>query len=195
VGGVEDPVTAAVMDVFRLVCWVAWLDGLVIVSERPTAIRHGRDNTMLHAERQPAIVWDDGTYLNSWNGVELLAGFWDWTGEQVTACDNLELRSIAIEYMGWEPIAESLTPLAVADDPGNPGHVIELYEFAVASGLESMSADRRHFVRVTKASPTMDGTRRSYIIQVVPLITDPVAAVVESFGVSADVYQDLARAC
>lgn len=194
VGGVEDPVTAAALDVFRLVSCVAWLDGLVIVSERPVVIRRGVDD-MLHAERQPAIVWDDGTYLNWWNGVELPAGFWDWTGDQVIACDNLELRSIAIEYMGWEPIAESLTPIAVADDPGNPGQVIELYEFTVASGLESVPGERQRFVRVTNASPCLDGSRRSYIIQVAPWITDPVAAVAESFGVSADVYRDLVRAC
>jgi len=194
VGGIDDPLIAAILDVLRVVGYISAWEGLAIVSDRPIVIRRGFDDAF-HSERQPAIIWEDGTYLNWWNGVELPAGFWDWTGEQVIACNNLELRSIAIEYMGWEPIAESLTPLAVADDPGNPGQVIELYELAVASGLESVPAEWRHFIRVTNASPNMDGTRRSYIIQVAPWITDPVAAVAESFGVSVDMYRGLARAC
>ena len=75
------------------------------------------------------------------------------------------------------------------------GQVIELCEFVVASSLASVPAERRRFVRVTNASPSMDGTRRSYIIQVSPRITDPVEAVARSFGVSADEYRNLARAC
>jgi len=195
VGGIDDPLIAAVLDVLRTVGYISAWEGLAIVSDRPVAIRRADDQTTFHAEGQPAIVWADGTYLNWWNGVELPADFWDWTGQQVIDCDNLELRSIAIECMGWEPIAESLTPLAVADDPANPGQVIELYEFVVASGVQSVPAERRHFVRVTNASPSMDGTRRSYIIQVSPRITDPVEAVARSFGVSADEYRNLARAC
>ena len=40
------------------------------------------------------------------------------------------------------------------------GQVIELCEFVVASGQELASGERRRFVRVTNASPSMDGTCR-----------------------------------
>jgi len=195
VGGIDDRLIASALDVLRLVGCVSSWEGLAIVSDRPVTIRRQPDSLTVQANGEPAIEWRDGNFLNRWNGIDLPQDFWDWTAEQAIACSNLELRSIAIEHMGWAPIADSLEPLAVADDPGNPGQVIELYAFIVSSGLEAALVDRRHFVRVTNASPNMDGTHRTFVIQVPPWIADPVEAVAHSFGISAEAYRNLARAC
>jgi hypothetical protein len=196
--GVDDPVIRATVDVLQQVSFFAPMEGLVLVADRPIVVREtraDRSTRRLHGDKKPAVGWDDGTGLNYWNGYALPEGFWQWTPEQVVSCHNLELRSIAIRSMGWEAIVGALSPIAVAEDPGHPGHVIELFSFAVASANPLTESVRQQFVRVTNASPDMDGTHRTYILQVHPYVTDPVTAVAESFGVSTEAYRNLARAC
>ena len=65
----------------RAAGYISTCDGLAIVSDRPAIILPADDQITFHAEKQPA-------------------DFWDWTGAQVIACDNLELRSIVIECVG-----------------------------------------------------------------------------------------------
>jgi len=193
VTGLDDPVIEATLDVLRGVGAFAPLEHLVLVCERPRLI-HFNQQGDLHAQGQPAIVWADYSWLNYWNGEALPADFWDWTAERLILCDNLVWRRIGAEHIGWTPIVESLQAIAVADDPANPGQVIELHAFNVAHDLPLQRDKEVRFVRVTNATKEVDGTRRSFVIQVPPWCKDPVAAVAQSFGVSAATYRQLARA-
>ncbi|MCL2785348.1 MAG: hypothetical protein FWD55_07930 [Propionibacteriaceae bacterium] len=193
--GVHDPVIAAALDVLRSVGCIAPLEGLALVAERPCFIRYDAGSHVLHALGRPAVEWDDGTGLAFWNDRVLPSTIWDWTPAEVLACPNLQLRSIAIQNMGWEPIIDSLEPWAVAEDPGNPGQVIEMYRVVVSSGFAHAPAERRQYVRVANASLDMDGTRRRFVLQVPTWIDDPVGAVAATFGVTAEVYRGLVRAC
>jgi len=193
--GLDDPVMAAALRVLESVGGVVLLDGLAIVMDRPRVVRRDLLATRLHAHREPALEWRDGATVNVWNEWILPSDFWQWTPEQVMECPDLELRRIAMEGMDISRILNVLEPVAVADDPANPGQVIELYNIDMTEAMETEPARRRRFVRVTNASPDKNGTRRAYIIQVAPWADDPVEAVATSFGVSVDAYRELARAC
>ena len=194
VSGVRDPLVELTLAVLRGTGWFAPFDQLAVLADRPVNVSFDSDSLLdagreFHAEGQPAIRWDDQAELSWWHGTELPAGFWSWTIKDVVDCANTKLRRIALAHLDPKTFAGQLAPVAVADDPANPGQVIELYELP---GVRGKAATK--FVRVANASLNMDGTRRTYLLHVPPTVTDPVEAMAMSFGVDADTYRGLVRA-
>ena len=191
--GLRDRVIERTLSVLRGVGWFAPFDQLALLADRPVNVSFGPGSLLaadrqFHAVGRPAIRWNDSEELNWWNGVELPSGFWRWTLADVAACADPAWRRIALDHLDPGSVSGQLEPLAVADDPANPGRVIELYELPVAGGGSIK------FVRVTNASPDMDSTFRRFLLHVPPTATDPLAAVADSFGVDAETYRALVRA-
>ena len=194
VSGIRDPVIERTLAVLRGAGWFAPFDQLALLADRPSDVRFDSDSPLaasreFHAGGAPAIRWHDGAGLNWWHGLELPDDFWRWSVADVVGCGDAELRRVALANLDPRALTGQLAPAAVADDPANPGQVVELYELPGVGGGAVTK-----FVRVANASPDMDGTRRMYLLQVSPDTTDPIEAVAASFGVDAATYSRLLRA-
>jgi hypothetical protein len=217
--GVADPVIEGMLDVLRLAGWIVPLDGLAVLGERPVAARAHSPFGM----DQPCLVWADGSVAHeadgdtafnvasnaageavyrrhdapitrlAADGVAIPADIWKWTLADILGCPDPRLRRAMVIGEGYADPGPDLRPLAVADDPGNPGNVIELYELRrpppFGSGLP------RRIVRVADATCGVDGVRRRHTLAVPDDIDDPIAAVAATFGLDADTYRQLVRAC
>lgn len=186
-GAAAQPVISAALEVLREVGWWYPFEGLVLAVERPATLEFNAKGELDAIER-PAVQWWNCESADYVRGLFIPADLWDKSLTEILAEPNLELRSVFLELRGWGTGLEPPRLLCSADDPANPGQVIKLLE---VSGGETV----RRLIEVANASLDMDGTRRSYVIEVPPDIDDPVAAVAATFGMDADGYRRLQRAC
>lgn len=189
-GQIDDPVLEATLDVLEHSGWCLFLDGQVVLAERAEQLRADGQG-QLHQARYPAVSWPDGRSLNSWHGTGLPDDIWQWTVNDALAWPLAWQRDVFLQVWGWLESGQSLTPVAVADDPANLGQVIELVRLTQVDN----PAEVRGYVVVTNASVNADGSRNRYAIEVPPQLDDPVAAVAQTFGLDAHSYRQLARAC
>ncbi|NNG97442.1 DUF6745 domain-containing protein [Gordonia araii] len=173
-------------------CW--WpMDGAVVVVERPTVIRCDAMGCV-HGEDGPALIFADGYAVYAWHGTAVPADMIhaeSWSVARILAERNLEVRRCAAEHMGW---GEFLTRagaqlVAEAPDPGNAPHRLELYDLPDEI-LEAYPRDVRVCL-CTNGSLERDGSARRYGIVVRADLDDPVEAIADSYGVSAEVYRGL----
>ena len=177
--------------------WWPYRD-FVIVSVRPERIVHERvgpdgfGSHQLHCETGPALRWADGWSIWSWHGVPVP----QWvvespTVEAINAEMNSEIRRCAIESYGWDRYLTSIgaAPVDEADDPGNPGHVLRLFDTP-----EQIYSEPTRLLVMSNASLDRDRTRRTYAETVPAEIGSAVAAAAWQFGVDVDVYRQLERA-
>jgi hypothetical protein len=80
-------------------------------------------------------------------------------------------------------------PVDEADDPGNPGHVLRLFDTP-----DQIYNEPTRLLVMSNASLDRDGTRRAYAETVPAEIGSAVAAAAWQFGVDADMYRQLERA-
>ena len=164
---------------------------VVAISDRPVQITRdplGRS----HSETGPAAVWADGWQFHTWHGVAVPPDFYGWDVTRALAEKNTEVRRCAIERLGWDAVTNQMRLVATADDPGNPGQVLALYDLGSLRGL--YDADAR-ILLVSNASLDKGGHRRRFGLPVPGHHTDPVAAAAELFNVPLSTYQQLNRAC
>ncbi|HPB46902.1 MAG TPA: hypothetical protein PLP95_13695, partial [Microthrixaceae bacterium] len=173
----------------------------VMVCETPDMIvreqvgPRGWGSHQLHNDRGPAIRWRDGWALHFWHGTRVPAWVIDGpTVEKINAETNSEIRRCAIEAYGWDLYLEHLgaNPVDVADDPGNPGHTLRLYD--VPNSRELYDGNDVRLLVMDNASRDRDGSRRTYAETVPATIATCVAAAAWQFDVPETTYRELVRA-
>jgi hypothetical protein len=115
------------------------------------------------------------------------------TVEKIAAEKNTEIRRCAIESFGWPNYlgAIGVQPISVEDDPGNPGHVLRLFDVPDARTL--FDGDVRLLV-MQNASLDRDGSRRTFGETVPATCSTATEAAAWQFGVDPTIYRALQRA-
>ncbi|MGV9672924.1 DUF6745 domain-containing protein [Gordonia sp. NPDC003504] len=171
--------------------WWWPLDGVCLMSERPTGLRteptpgavHGERR--LHADSSPAVEFADGHRVFAIHGTTVP----HWVLDDPSPERNIEIRRCAIERIGWDAYVASarLSLVDETDDPGNAGHPLRLY----APPPEWRRRDR--ILLATNGSVERDGTRRCYGLTVPQWLPTALAAAGWTYGLSAETYSQLTR--
>ncbi|MGH3860561.1 DUF6745 domain-containing protein [Actinokineospora sp.] len=92
-----------------------------------------------------------------------------------------------MERLGWGTYIEQagLTLVRQADDPGNPGCELRLYDLPWGPQARLLLA--------INGSLERDGTRRQYGLRVPPWFDDPIDAAAWSYGLTGPQYARLQR--
>jgi hypothetical protein len=165
----------------------------VVIAVGPHIHCHMTDG-LLHNDTGPAWLWPDGFAIWSWRGTRVPA--WvitDCTPDRIAAEPNTETRRCAIEHFGWDRFLTHLgvTPIDVADDPGNPGHHLELFNIPA----EHQPHDEPvRLLIMRNASRDRDGTRRTFAETVPANIGTAIDAAAWQFDIDPDIYRQLERA-
>ncbi len=174
--------------------WWWPMRGVCVLTERPTVLRRDAEGR-LHSEDGPAIAYPDTWAIHAWHGLrvppDLIAG---WPLERIMAEPNTELRRAAVEVIGWDRfvVAASLSLVATAADPGNPGQQLALYE--LPDRLQVYGRTRVRLLLCTNGSPERDGTRRRFGLTVPAEIDDALSAAAWTYPVvSRKQYAGMAR--
>lgn len=176
--------------------WWWPLDGVCVMSERPTGLRTEptpgavHDERRLHADSSPAVEFADGQRVFAIHGTTVPR--WvldDPSPERIAPERNIEIRRCAIERIGWDAYLASarLSLVDETDDPGNAGHPLRLY----APPPEWRRRDR--ILLATNGSVERDGTRRCYGLTVPQWLPTALAAAGWTYGLSAETYSQLTR--
>ncbi len=165
-------------------CGWWWPRGDVcVVVERPLAIRtepvagSAYGEVRLHNPTGPAVVFPDGWSVHAWHGTRVPAWVVESpTVELIAAERNVEVRRCAIERVGWAAFIDQagLTLVGRADDPGNPGCELRLYDLPYARW----------------GAPTLS---LIHGLLVPPWFDDPVDAAGWSYGLTGVQYAQLRR--
>ncbi len=178
-------------------CWWWPHRHFVMAVERPTEIHReaiiprGWGSHRLHRADGPAVVWPDGWGVYVWHGVRVPADLLDgWDHKRILAEPNAEIRRAAIEVVGWDRfVADAgLSIVSGADDPGNPGQRLELYDVPT----HVYDAPVRVLL-CTNGSPERSGERHRFGLTVPADIDDAVAAAGWTYDLSRDEYAGMAR--
>ncbi|GAA1777959.1 DUF6745 domain-containing protein [Actinomadura chokoriensis] len=161
-----------------------------VVSERPvevhTEVWGDEGQVRLHCPDGRALRYADGSDVHAWHGMRVPPWVIDDPGvERIAREANVEVRRCAIEKIGWGDYIDraGLRLVATAQDPGNPGSELRLYDLP----------EQTRVLLAVNGSAERDGHRRRYGLTVPGAIEDPVAAAGWTYGLSADQYSRLVR--
>lgn len=165
-------------------------DGVCVIAERPLVVRTERvdgdyGQVRLHHGTGPAVAFPDGWTVHAWHGTRVPSWVIDApAADRIMAERNVEVRRCALEHLGWPAfVAESgLRLLDRADDPGNPGAELRLYD-----------GSPTRLLLVVNGSVERDGTRRHYGLRVPARFTSPLDAAGWTYGLSGAQYAQLRR--
>jgi hypothetical protein len=109
---------------------------------------------------------------------------------RIAAETNVEVRRCAIERIGWGTFVDraALRLVGSANDPGNPGARLRLYDLPDAGWGEST-----RLLLAVNGSVERDGTRRRYGLRVPAWFDDPLDAAGWTYGLTGDQYRQLLR--
>lgn len=164
-------------------CWTYLDADFAIIQEFPLSIKFD-DQNRLHCEDGPAIEYLDGTMVFAWHGTRLDRSRWSWildkkTLEAKTALkeENLELRRVACEILGWVHILRELkTKVIDADEDPMIGTLLE---------VNIPDVGKEKFLRV------LCGTGREFAIPVPPTVKTALEANAWTYGVEPEQLRDL----
>lgn len=166
--------------------------GVSVISDRPTLISRDAQGR-LHSEDGPSLEYSDGYAVWSWHGTLVPKGI--ITGEmpidEVMQLRNAEQRRCGIERYGWDRLADRMTLVSSAPDPGNPPYTIDLYDIPREFGRLYDSDDPVRIMLVTNGSVERDGTRRRFGLPVPGHHSDPIEAAAELYGWPRAAYEKL----
>ncbi|MFQ6397646.1 DUF6745 domain-containing protein [Nocardia sp. KC 131] len=176
--------------------WWWALGQVCVMAERPTTLHteptpNSRHNEQrLHQSDGPALGFLDGTEVFVHHGT--IVPEWvvlDPTAERIGNERNIEIRRCAIERLGWDAYLDQaqLTLVGEADDPGNPGSALQLYDSPSEWGRGS------RVLLAVNGSVERDGQRRRYGLDVPYWIDNPVDAAGWTYGLSGAQYAQLVR--
>ncbi|GAB6899548.1 DUF6745 domain-containing protein [Kineosporia succinea] len=185
-------VLAGLVGVRKALVWVPYT-WLTVVLEPPAQMHTepAGDGVRLHRDDGPALVWADGQVEFYLHGVRIpaeLAGR-EPTVRELHSQRNSEVRRVLIEREGWTHYVTraGLRLVGAAPDPGNPGRELRLYR------TPPRVFDSGRLLLMTNGSPDRTGTLRHYAELVPGTLDDPIEAAAWQYGVSAEVYRELAR--
>ncbi|WP_328644787.1 hypothetical protein OHS58_30345 [Amycolatopsis sp. NBC_00348] len=200
-----DGVRFAADDVAQLDLWATlarscgwWWprENVCVVADRPLVVRTEQlpsdyGEARLHNGNGPALAFPDGWTVHAWHGTRVPPWVIDApTADRITGERNVEVRRCAIEHVGWTAFIEDagLRLLARADDPGNPGSELLLYD----AWPEPWRTPARWLLAVN-GSVERDGTRRRYGLRVPAGFDHPLDAAGWTYGLSGAQYAQLSR--
>ncbi|MEU0796992.1 DUF6745 domain-containing protein [Amycolatopsis sp. NPDC005961] len=165
-------------------------EDVCVIAERPLVVRTERVDddyglVRLHHETGPAVAFPDGWTVHAWHGTRVPSWVIDApTAERIIAERNVEVRRCAIERVGWPAfVAEAgFELLDRAEDPGNPGSELRLYD-----------GPSTRLLLVVNGSVERDGTRRHYGLRVPAEIDHSLDAAGWTYGLSGAQYARLRR--
>jgi hypothetical protein len=171
-------------------------ENVCVVAERPLVVRTeplppDYGEARLHNGNGPAMAFPDGWTVHAWHGMRVPSWVIDApTADRITGERNVEVRRCAIEHVGWTAFIEDagLELLAHAEDPGNPGCELLLYD----AWPEPWRAPTRLLLAVN-GSVERDGTRRRYGLRVPAGFDHPLDAAGWTYGLSGAQYAQLRR--
>lgn len=171
-------------------------EDLCVISDRPSILRTepvpGEDGELrLHAADGPAVEYPDGWTVHAWHGTRVPSWVIDApTVDRIAVEGNVEVRRCAIERIGWGAFIDQAGTRLVgrADDPGNPGHELRLYDLP----YQRWGAPTRLLLAVN-GSVERDGTRRRYGLRVPAWFDDPLDAAAWTYGLTGTQYAQLQR--
>jgi hypothetical protein len=172
--------------------WYWPFTGVVILTERPTALHRDVQGRLHHVDG-PAMAYGDGTAIHAWHGTRVPPDLLDgWPMERILAEPNQEVRRCAIEAVGWDRfvVDAGLSAVDEADDPGNPGQRIGLYD--IPDAINPYPARVRLLLWVN-GTTDRDGTRRRGGLTVPADVPDAVTAASWTYGVDKETYLQLER--
>lgn len=167
----------------------------VMVCDLPAVlhIESAAGSHRMHCESGPAVAWTDGWGIHMWHGTPVPADLIEtgWDVERIMAERNTEIRRCAIEKMGWDRfVAAAKFRLAdEADDPGNPGQILRLYDVP----RDVLDLPVRVLV-AHNATRERDGSRHTFGLTVPTDCQTAVSAAAWTFDLSEKQYAGLARA-
>lgn len=150
----DEDVLRPLVDVTNELGWYLVLSGAVVMVERPVEI-HVDTNGRFHNPIGPAIAMRNGWHVCAYEGVKFPNEWLKKLPEpaEVLSIENVELRRVACEMLGWENILQHLGYEVVHTDP-NPA-IGELVLVNIpGSGPE-------YYLRVTEFP---DGTGRKFAL-------------------------------
>ena len=188
----ESPQLAALAEATRQLGWWWPMRGVAVLTDRPTVLRVDQQGRLHNATGQ-ALEYADGYAFFGWHGTrvpaDLVGTGWDVT--RIMAEENTEIRRCAIERMGWDRfVADAeLTLSDEADDPGNPGQVLRLYD------VPRTVLDLPVRVLVChNATRERDGSRHTFGLTVPTDCRTALSGAAWTFGLTETQYKTLARA-
>lgn len=164
-------------------CWTYVDAEFAIIQEFPLSIKFD-DQNRLHCEDGPAIEYQDGTMVFAWHGVRLDRSRWNWILDKKSIRakaalkeENLELRRVACEILGWVHILKELKS-KVIDEDADPmiGTLLE---------VNIPDVGKEKFLRV------LCGTGREFAIPVPPTVKTALEANAWTYGVEPEQLRDL----
>jgi len=168
----------------------------VMVSDRPHTLHleqigpRGWNSHRLHCATGPAVAWE-GWALHYWHGLKVPAWVVEGpTVERIGAERNSEIRRCAIESMGWPEFVQAagLQLVDKADDPGNPGQRIGLYDVP-----EEVWGDRVRVLLCVNGTVERGGIRRRFGLTVPADTATALAAAGWGYGLTGEQYATAAR--
>jgi hypothetical protein len=173
----------------------------VVVCDRPTQIHReqtgepGWNSHRLHNPTGPAIEFRDGWALWALGGVnvteQIVMRPETLTLDDIWAETNAEVRRVMIDQIGWDRFVDmaDLTLVHEEPDPGNPGHILQLFDLP-----ERVYDEPVRLVLVTNASPERDGHRKRYGLTAPADCQTAAGAIAWTFNVPEADYRQLVRA-
>lgn len=146
----------ALEDLTAAAGWIWSYEGLSICAERPVTRWTEAESPVLHAPDGPAVKFPDGWSIYVWRGT-VVPKEWIETPQDVDPTlalthENVEMRRVLAEIIGWSKVLERLNPRIIHTDP-DP-EIGQLLEVDLPDGGPS------RFLRV------QCGTKREFAIPV-----------------------------
>lgn len=176
--------------------WWTPFEEFVIMTERPNFIKlNGLGQ--LHCNDGPAIQYPDGWGFYSVNGTRVPGWFIEEpdkiTPANIFAEENLEVRRVMCEILGWENLTSEkygFTVLDTTSDPANGNNTLQLY----AAPTELFGEVELNVLICTNATPEKDGRIPKFGLIIPHNIRNAIDAVAWTFDMKADDYRKLQRA-
>jgi hypothetical protein len=181
--GLDLEIVQPLIEYAQVACWTYVDKDFAIIIEFPMYIRFD-DQNRLHCEDGPAIEYQDGTMVFAWHGVRLSRDKWFWITDKKELSakaalkeDNLELRRVACEILGWVHILKELKSKVIDQD--------EDPQIGTLLQVNIPDIGKEQFLRV------VCGTGREFAIPVPPTVKTALEANAWTYGVDPEVLRDL----
>lgn len=165
---------------FKHCGWVLPFENICLVCDRPCRLSLD-EQQRLHAEGEPALQFADGYSVYSYHGVDLPEKYCklhpnQWQAEWILSEDNVELRRVLVQGIGYERICRELQAVAVDSWKEYTLLKIEIYdEIKYSEESDLLEIDRETgpmfllkmtcpstgFIHVLRVPPSMQTAREA----------------------------------